>query len=123
MRHPHQLGGQRPVSYTHLDVYKRQGRASTLVKSLLANDRLHEAEPLEPLPDNGGDDPDAVEGNLDAQAVQQIVYDALTSDQGPELVRVSTFEDEGIMTRDAGLVLVGADGTSWQLTIVQGRSR
>lgn len=99
------------------------GRASTLVKSLLANGRLHEAEPLAPLPDNGGDDPDAVDGNLDAQAVQQIVYDALTSDQGPELVRVSTFEDEGIMTRDAGLVLVGADGTSWQLTIVQGRSR
>lgn len=98
------------------------GRAEALVKSLLANDRLHEA-PQTPLPDNGGDDPDAAEGSLDAQAVQQIVYDALTSDQGPELVRVSTFEDEGIMTRDAGLVLVGADGTSWQLTIVQGRSR
>ena len=38
-----------------------------------------------------------------------------------ENFRVQTFEEAGMMTRDAGLVITLPDGTEFQLTIVQSR--
>ena len=36
-----------------------------------------------------------------------------------ENFRVQTFDEAGVMTRDAGLVITLPDGTEFQLTIVQ----
>jgi len=36
-------------------------------------------------------------------------------------VRVRTFEDEGVMTYDKGLVIHTEDGSEFQITIVQSR--
>ena len=38
-----------------------------------------------------------------------------------ENLRVHTFDEAGVMTRDAGLVITLPDGTEFQLTIVQSR--
>ena len=38
-----------------------------------------------------------------------------------EIERVRTFDEAGVMTRDAGLVITTADGDEFQLTIVQSR--
>ena len=38
-----------------------------------------------------------------------------------ENFRVQTFDEAGVMTRDAGLVITLPDGTEFQLTIVQSR--
>ena len=38
-----------------------------------------------------------------------------------ENLRVQTFDEAGVMTRDAGLVITLPDGTEFQLTIVQSR--
>ena len=38
-----------------------------------------------------------------------------------EIERISTFDEAGVMTRDAGLVITTADGSEFQLTIVQSR--
>ena len=38
-----------------------------------------------------------------------------------ENIRVATFEEEGVMTYNKGLVLRLPDGTEYQLTIVQSR--
>ena len=35
--------------------------------------------------------------------------------------RVSTFDEAGVLTRDAGLVITTKDGSEFQLTIVQSR--
>lgn len=93
-----------------------KSKAEKILKEMAVNPQSGE------YTDDGGDGGPAGE-ELTAELVQQIVYDAITSDQGPEFVRVSSFEDAGIMTRDSGLVLEGADGSTWQLTIVQGRRR
>jgi hypothetical protein len=44
---------------------------------------------------------------------------------GPELrdARLELFGDAGIMTRDEGLVVRLADGTQFQVTVVESRSR
>jgi len=38
-----------------------------------------------------------------------------------DLDRVSTFEEAGVLTRDAGLVITATDGTEFQVTIIQSR--
>ena len=38
-----------------------------------------------------------------------------------ENLRVHTFDEAGVMSRDAGLVITLPDGTEFQLTIVQSR--
>jgi len=38
-----------------------------------------------------------------------------------EVDRVSTFEEAGVLTRDAGLVVTATDGTEFQVTIVHSR--
>ena len=38
-----------------------------------------------------------------------------------ENLRIHTFDEAGVMTRDAGLVITLPDGTEFQLTIVQSR--
>lgn len=38
-----------------------------------------------------------------------------------DVQRVRTFEEEGVLTNNAGLVITMADSTEWQLTIVRSR--
>jgi len=38
-----------------------------------------------------------------------------------EVDRVSTFEEAGVLTTDAGLVVTATDGTEFQVTIIQAR--
>ena len=38
-----------------------------------------------------------------------------------EIEHTSTFDEAGVLTRDAGLVITTADGSEFQLTIVQSR--
>ena len=70
-----------------------------------------------------GDEGEGGEENLTAEKVVEIIKDSLLSDAQADFPRVATYDEDGIMTRDAGLVLYAADGTTWQLTVVQGRSR
>lgn len=90
----------------------------SIVKSLLGEtDEAGEAD-MNDAPAAG----DAGE-ELSPREVEQILFDCLTSDAADEFPRVATFEDEGIMTHNSGLVLYARDGSTWQLTIAQGRSR
>lgn len=59
------------------------------------------------------------------QALQdQLLYpndEAGFADYDAELVDASTFAEAGVMTRNAGLVLRFADGSEFQVTLVQSR--
>ena len=47
--------------------------------------------------------------------------DAGLPDELAGVKRVSTYEEEGVLTRDAGLVVTTAEGAEFQLTIVRSR--
>jgi hypothetical protein len=47
--------------------------------------------------------------------------DAELPDELAGVKRVSTYEEEGVLTRDAGLVVTMAEGAEFQLTIVRSR--
>ena len=47
--------------------------------------------------------------------------DAGFGDELADIKRISTFEEDGVMTNDAGLVITMADGAQFQLTIVRSR--
>jgi hypothetical protein len=47
--------------------------------------------------------------------------DAGLPDELAGVKRVSTYEEEGVLTRDAGLVVTMAEGAEFQLTIVRSR--
>ena len=47
--------------------------------------------------------------------------DAGLGDELAGIERVSTFEEDGVLTRDAGLVITTADGAQFQLTIIRSR--
>ena len=38
-----------------------------------------------------------------------------------EIERISTFDEAGVLTQDAGLVITMKDGSEFQLTIIQSR--
>lgn len=60
-------------------------------------------------------------------AVAEGLADALSEVQGtddpPYVESVCTFEDSGLLTREAGLVVRLSDGTEFQLTVVDSTSR
>lgn len=47
--------------------------------------------------------------------------DAGLPDELADVKRVRTFEEDGVLTRDAGLVVTTADDHQFQITIVQSR--
>jgi hypothetical protein len=47
--------------------------------------------------------------------------DAGLGDDLADVKRVRTFEEEGVLTNNAGLVITMADGSEWQLTLVRSR--
>ena len=47
--------------------------------------------------------------------------DAGLPDELAGVKRVSTYKEEGVLTRDAGLVVTMAEGAEFQLTIVRSR--
>jgi hypothetical protein len=48
-------------------------------------------------------------------------FTASDGDVAPKLVRTESFEERGLLTRDAGLVLRFEDGSEYQLTVVRSR--
>lgn len=61
------------------------------------------------------------EGSMEAtHEVQNFLHDALDSySDDPNIASVQSFADAGVLTNDAGLVVRMADGSEFQLTIVQ----
>lgn len=57
---------------------------------------------------------------MNENELQDALKDLIT-DEMDDVARVSSFEDQGIMTNNAGLVIRMADGSEFQLTIVKSR--
>jgi hypothetical protein len=53
--------------------------------------------------------------------VEFYIQDLILDDESGDGPRVSTFEDAGIMTNNAGLVLDFEDGSQYQITIVKSK--
>lgn len=95
--------------------------AHQLVKRLLENE-----VPVRPDLENG-DEPDFVDPE---DAKNNVVFDVDMTMQLMQILndtqefgRIESFEEAGVMTRNDGFVLHGKDGTVWQITVTQGRSR
>ncbi|MGH9867089.1 MAG: hypothetical protein ACREAA_02850 [Candidatus Polarisedimenticolia bacterium] len=60
----------------------------------------------------------------DAEAMVEFLYELIdnAAEEHEAPVRsVQTFEEVGMLTRDAGLVVTMTDGTEYQVTVVQSR--
>jgi len=54
--------------------------------------------------------------------IETMLYEMLQDDEmAPEIARVSTFEEAGVLTGNRGVVVRAADGSEFQITIVQSR--
>jgi hypothetical protein len=54
--------------------------------------------------------------------METMLYEMLQDeDAAPEVKRVRTFEEEGVLTRNRGVVVRTADGSEFQICIVQSR--
>jgi hypothetical protein len=66
-----------------------------------------------------------MEQQMETTEVQELLLDVILEvqdeDSFPELDRAESFEEAGILTTDAGLVLRMRDGSEFQLTIRQSR--
>lgn len=66
---------------------------------------------------------------MDTNDIETLIAETLNAaidgDEAPEEVQairlIRTFDAEGLLTTDAGLVLQMADGSEYQITIVQSR--
>ncbi len=59
---------------------------------------------------------------MNANDIETLLYETLhDEDQAPEIRRVQTYEEAGIMTTDRGLVVRTEDGSEFQITIVRSR--
>jgi hypothetical protein len=58
-----------------------------------------------------------VENKMDEKQMQDFLEDVLLDSD--EVDGIGTFRDEGVMTRNKGLVVKMSDGTEFQLTIVK----
>ena len=53
---------------------------------------------------------------------ETMLYEVLQDDVTvPEISRVQTFEEAGLLTRNRGVVVRTADGSTFQISIVQSR--
>lgn len=62
---------------------------------------------------------DEVEGEDDDITLADFVRDMV--DESQEIARATTFEDAALLTSNRGVVLRTADGSEFQITIVQSR--
>ncbi|HUT56490.1 MAG TPA: hypothetical protein VNA25_01295 [Phycisphaerae bacterium] len=54
--------------------------------------------------------------------IETMLYELLQDDEmAPEVRRVETFEEAGVLTGNRGVVVRAADGSEFQITIVQSR--
>ena len=54
--------------------------------------------------------------------IETMLYEMLQDDEAaPEVVAVRTFEEAGVLTGNRGVVVRAADGSEFQVTIVQSR--
>jgi hypothetical protein len=54
--------------------------------------------------------------------METMLYELLQDqDAAPEVKRVGTFEEDGVLTRNRGVVVRTADGSQFQICIVQSR--
>ncbi len=58
---------------------------------------------------------------MNEQQVQDMLYDLLDEEGMEQDFAVRTFEEEGVLTMNKGLVLRFPDGSEYQLTIVRSR--
>jgi hypothetical protein len=56
---------------------------------------------------------------VDEREMQDAVKEAL--EEGDNVRRTLTFEEAGVLTRNAGLVIVMRDGSEFQVTVVRSR--
>ena len=53
---------------------------------------------------------------------ETMLYELLQDDEAaPEIARVQTFEEAGLLTSNRGVVVRTANGSTFQITIVQSR--
>ena len=53
---------------------------------------------------------------------ETMLYELLQDDEAaPEIARVQTFEEAGLLTNNRGVVVHTADGSTFQVTIVKSR--
>jgi len=70
-------------------------------------------------PEDAWMDPDDLITEGDVQDAIRELLECDEEEVFPELERVNTYEEAGVLTTDAGLVLRTADGSEFQLTIVR----
>lgn len=58
---------------------------------------------------------------MTADELESDLMDAILAYELQGVRSVRTFEDDGVLTRDKGLVLTLKDGTEFQITIVRSR--
>src|ERR1041384_6802475 len=66
------------------------------------------------------DEPEVDEAGLE-KLLSELFIEATSHEEGLERARVSTFEEEGVLTRDRGIVLRLRDGAEFQISIVRSR--
>ena len=55
--------------------------------------------------------------------METMLYELLQDkDAAPEIAKVETFEETGLLTKDRGVVVRTADGAEYQITIVESRA-
>ena len=55
------------------------------------------------------------------ELLEDVLDEAVLEGKLPELARIETFEDAGVLTMSRGLVLHMADGSEFQLMLVRSR--
>jgi len=59
---------------------------------------------------------------MNAIEMETMLYEALQDDETfPEANRVRTFEEAGVLTRNRGVVVRTADGSEFQICIIESR--
>lgn len=54
--------------------------------------------------------------------IETMLYELLQDEEAvPEIVKVRTFEEAGVLTRNRGVVVRAHDGSQFQITIAQSR--
>jgi hypothetical protein len=64
----------------------------------------------------------AKETTMNEIEFETMLYELLQDDEAaPEIARVQTFEEAGLLTNNRGVVVRTADGSEWQISVVKSR--
>ena len=56
---------------------------------------------------------------MNEQELQEMLQTIIEESESPDIVKVSTFAESMLMTRDSGLIVRMEDGSEFQIIIVQ----